>query len=36
MTSLFLMAGLPGAGKTTVARRPAEEHGALRPNRTSG
>ena len=30
MTSLFLMVGLPGAGKTTVARRLAAEHAALR------
>lgn len=30
VTSLFLMVGLPGAGKTTVARRLAGEHGALR------
>ncbi|MFJ6722289.1 AAA family ATPase [Streptomyces sp. NPDC091259] len=30
MTTLFLMVGLPGAGKTTKARRLAEEHGALR------
>ncbi|WP_103538812.1 MULTISPECIES: ATP-binding protein [unclassified Streptomyces] len=30
MTTLFLMVGLPGAGKTTHARQLAEEHGALR------
>ncbi|MFF9481678.1 AAA family ATPase [Streptomyces sp. NPDC014733] len=30
MTTLFLMIGLPGAGKTTKARQLAEEHGALR------
>ncbi|MCC8476888.1 ATP-binding protein [Streptomyces globisporus] len=30
MTTLFLMVGLPGAGKTTRARQLAEEHGALR------
>ncbi|MFF6776604.1 AAA family ATPase [Streptomyces sp. NPDC012637] len=30
MTTLFLMVGLPGAGKTTRARRLAAEHGALR------
>ncbi|MFK8905947.1 AAA family ATPase [Streptomyces sp. YS-3] len=30
MTTLFLMVGLPGAGKTTKARQLAEEHGALR------
>ncbi|MFL1380566.1 MULTISPECIES: AAA family ATPase [unclassified Nocardiopsis] len=30
MTTLFLMVGLPGAGKTTKARRLAAEHGALR------
>ncbi|SCE02364.1 hypothetical protein GA0115246_109559, partial [Streptomyces sp. SolWspMP-sol7th] len=30
MTDLFLLVGLPGAGKTTRARRLAEEHGALR------
>lgn len=30
MTTLFLMVGLPGAGKTTRARQIAEEHGALR------
>ncbi|WP_459647666.1 AAA family ATPase [Kitasatospora sp. Ki12] len=30
MTTLFLMVGLPGAGKTTRARRIAEERGALR------
>ncbi|MFF4378407.1 AAA family ATPase [Kitasatospora sp. NPDC001547] len=30
MTTLFLMVGLPGAGKTTEARRLAAEHGALR------
>ncbi|MFG2867351.1 AAA family ATPase [Streptomyces sp. NPDC048338] len=30
MTTLFLMVGLPGAGKTTRARRLAGEHGALR------
>ncbi|MEV6326329.1 ATP-binding protein [Streptomyces sp. NPDC051909] len=30
MTTLFLMVGLPGAGKTTEARRLADEHGALR------
>ncbi|MFJ9691214.1 AAA family ATPase [Kitasatospora sp. NPDC101183] len=30
MTTLFLMVGLPGAGKTTTARRLAGEHGALR------
>ncbi|MFI6347130.1 AAA family ATPase [Streptomyces sp. NPDC050560] len=31
MPTLFLTVGLPGAGKTTLARRMAEEHGALRP-----
>jgi predicted kinase len=30
VTTLFLMVGLPGAGKTTRARQLAEEHGALR------
>ncbi|MEU5982465.1 ATP-binding protein [Streptomyces sp. NPDC047434] len=30
MTTLFLMVGLPGAGKTTRARQLAGEHGALR------
>ncbi|MCX4985216.1 ATP-binding protein [Streptomyces sp. NBC_00572] len=30
MTTLFLMVGLPGAGKTTRARQLAAEHGALR------
>ncbi|WP_052851866.1 AAA family ATPase [Streptomyces avicenniae] len=30
MTTLFLMVGLPGAGKTTRARELAAEHGALR------
>ncbi|MEU9045896.1 MULTISPECIES: ATP-binding protein [unclassified Kitasatospora] len=30
MTTLFLMVGLPGAGKTTMARQLAEEQGALR------
>ncbi|MFE9404284.1 AAA family ATPase [Streptomyces sp. NPDC006530] len=30
MTTLFLMVGLPGAGKTTRARQFAAEHGALR------
>ncbi|SCD46179.1 Predicted kinase [Streptomyces sp. TverLS-915] len=30
MTDLFLLVGLPGAGRTTRARRLAEEHGALR------
>jgi predicted kinase len=30
VTTLFLTVGLPGAGKTTRARRLAEEHGALR------
>ncbi|MFC4913407.1 AAA family ATPase [Actinomadura gamaensis] len=30
MTTLFLMVGLPGAGKTTQARQLAAEHGALR------
>ncbi|MFE1783054.1 AAA family ATPase [Streptomyces sp. NPDC059506] len=30
MTTLFLLVGLPGAGKTTRARQLAEEHGALR------
>ncbi|WP_035844293.1 AAA family ATPase [Kitasatospora azatica] len=30
MTTLFLMVGLPGAGKTTRARQLADEHGALR------
>ncbi|MFE5791962.1 AAA family ATPase [Streptomyces sp. NPDC056503] len=30
MATLFLMVGLPGAGKTTRARRLSEEHGALR------
>ncbi|MEU8919396.1 ATP-binding protein [Kitasatospora sp. NPDC048545] len=30
MTTLFLMVGLPGAGKTTRARQLAEECGALR------
>jgi predicted kinase len=30
MAMLFLMVGLPGAGKTTRARQLAEEHGALR------
>ncbi|WBO61813.1 AAA family ATPase [Streptomyces camelliae] len=30
MTTLFLMVGLPGAGKTTRARRLAVEHRALR------
>ncbi|MFE4311555.1 AAA family ATPase [Streptomyces sp. NPDC056517] len=30
MTTLFLMVGLPGAGKTTRARQLAHEHGALR------
>ncbi|GAA4907316.1 putative kinase [Stackebrandtia albiflava] len=30
MATLFLMVGLPGAGKTTRARRIAAEHGALR------
>ncbi|MDV9191732.1 ATP-binding protein [Streptomyces sp. SR27] len=30
MTTLFLMVGLPGAGKTTRARQLAEEYGALR------
>lgn len=30
MTTLFLMVGLPGAGKTTRARHLAEQHGALR------
>ncbi|UED84076.1 AAA family ATPase [Streptomyces profundus] len=30
MTTLFLMVGLPGAGKTTKARQLAEEHRALR------
>ncbi|MDG4863475.1 ATP-binding protein [Streptomyces sp. T-3] len=30
MTTLFLMVGLQGAGKTTRARQLAEEHGALR------
>ncbi|WBP87359.1 AAA family ATPase [Kitasatospora cathayae] len=30
MTTLFLLVGLPGAGKTTKARRLAEEHRAIR------
>ncbi|MEV7025454.1 ATP-binding protein [Kitasatospora sp. NPDC093558] len=30
MTTLYLMVGLPGAGKTTRARQLADEHGALR------
>ncbi|MFF5922663.1 AAA family ATPase [Streptomyces flavochromogenes] len=30
MNTLFLMVGLPGAGKTTRARQLAEKHGALR------
>lgn len=30
VTTLFLMVGLPGAGKTTRARQLATEHGALR------
>ncbi|MFH9727811.1 AAA family ATPase [Streptomyces sp. NPDC017254] len=30
MTTLFLMIGLPGAGKTTRARQLAQEYGALR------
>ncbi|MER7754460.1 ATP-binding protein [Kitasatospora sp. NPDC097643] len=30
MTTLFLMVGLPGAGKTTRARQLADEHRALR------
>ncbi|MFE0173615.1 AAA family ATPase [Streptomyces sp. NPDC059002] len=30
MTTLFLMVGLPGAGKTTKARQLAAEYGALR------
>ncbi|MFE5583324.1 AAA family ATPase [Kitasatospora sp. NPDC056531] len=30
MTTLFLMVGLPGAGKTTEARRLAEQHRAIR------
>ncbi|NGO75189.1 AAA family ATPase, partial [Streptomyces sp. YC504] len=30
MTTLFLMVGLPGAGKTTKARQLAEEDHALR------
>ncbi|MER7669440.1 ATP-binding protein [Kitasatospora sp. NPDC096128] len=30
MTTLFLLVGLPGAGKTTLARRLAEEHRAVR------
>ncbi|MCX2181030.1 ATP-binding protein [Streptomyces sp. SKN60] len=30
MTTFFLMVGLPGAGKTTRARRLADERGALR------
>lgn len=30
VTTLFLMVGLPGAGKTTRARQLAEKHGALR------
>jgi predicted kinase len=30
VTTLFLMVGLPGAGKTTKARQIAKEHGALR------
>ncbi|MFF7247848.1 AAA family ATPase [Embleya sp. NPDC008237] len=30
VTTLFLMVGLPGAGKTTRARQLAAEHGALR------
>ncbi len=30
MTTMFLTVGLPGAGKTTLARTVAAEHGALR------
>lgn len=30
MATLFLMCGLPGSGKTTLARQLEQEHGALR------